>query len=235
MVPQNLERYKSGEFSDWITSEFESELLEIEISGIEEINFAKLNERAGDNHVNDDLDVRLLFTSLSTLNPELARDPRLWTTLCHLYALPYIRFRNPKIFTDEGPDLLQLILSRFFVVGGHRGFERTNSLARLWWFGHIARRTGLDFNEAVYALTENTGHRADMIERPTVAVCSNYMSAMVGVLVEAKKNKDDFFDSRDAYRAMLMAVFELAGRKFFPAVEIDAIKDDIKFQISKNR
>lgn len=227
---ENIERYKTGDFSKWIEHEHEADLFEIEIKEIDTFDFHDLNSPVG-KVIDDNRDVKLLFLKLHNLSPDLARDARLWATLCHVYALPYIRKRNPKLFTANGEELTKLILSRFFIVEGGRGYERTNALARLWWYGFIAKKTGIDFDKAVSALVENTGNRADIVERPGIAACGNYMTAITQVLVDARESNSTYFNNRERYRPMLMAVFETAGRKFFPSMETSVIKNCILEQI----
>lgn len=233
-IANNLELYKSGEFSQWLESEHESEFIEIDVDGVHSIDFEGLNRREGD-RVSDDLDVQLFYPQLANLPPSLARDPRLWATFCHMNVLPYIRKRNPQILSGNNEQATNIIQSRFFITGGGRGYERTNALARLWWYGHIANKTGIEFERAVHALVEDTDHRATTIERPSLAVCGNYMKAMTEVLVSFKEKEDDFFNSRDAYRPMMKSVYEMAGRKFFPAMEVDEIKMRIEEQIQSHR
>jgi hypothetical protein len=229
-IQDNIERYRTGEFSEWLEHEYEADFFELDIPEIDSIDLQVLNDVEG-KVIDDDRDVKLLFLKLQDLSPALARDARLWTTLCHIYVLPYIRKRNPKLMTAAGDELTKLIVSRFFIVGGGRGYERTNALARLWWYGYIAKKTNVDFDKAVHALVENTGNRADIVERPGIAACGNYMTAMTQVLVEAKDNKSNYFNTRAKYRPMLMAVFETAGRKFFPSMEPASIKSRIEEQI----
>jgi len=233
-VPENLERYKSGDFSNWLETEYEDEFFEVDVPNIKNIDFELLNNRKGD-RVQDDVDVILFFKQLEGITPNLARDPRLWTTFCHMYALPYIRMRNPTMFEQDEDEAVNVIKSRFFITGGGRGFERTNSLARLWWYGYIAKRTDLDFDKAIHALVENTDHRASTIERPTLAICSSYMKAMTEVFIEHKEKDDKFFNSRESYRPMMMSVFEMAGRSFYPALKPLEIKAKIDDQISLHR
>ena len=231
-VPENIDRYKTGEFVKWINLEYESDLIEIDIPNVLEINFDLLNERKGD-RVQDDVDSKIFFKQLEGLPPNLARDPRLWATLCHLYVLPYIRMRNPVMFEEDLDDVTKVIQSRFFIVGGARGFERTNSLARLWWYGYICKKANLDFDKSVNALLEKTDIRASTIERPNIAVCTNYLSAITQVLIEFKEKEDNFFNSR-VYRPMFKSVFEMAGRSFFPSLDPSEIKLKIEAQILKH-
>jgi len=233
-ISENIERYKTGDFAQWIELEHEADLFELDIPEIDAVDFLDLNSATG-NAIDDDRDVKLLFLKLQNLSPALARDARLWVTLCHIYALPYIRKRNPKLLTLSGEELIKLISSRFFIVDGGRGYERTNALARLWWYGYIAKKTGVDFDKAVHALVENTGNRADIVERPGIAACGNYMTAMTQVLVDAKESKSTYFNNREKYRPMLMAVFETAGRKFFPSMETSVIKNSILEQIKLHK
>ena len=232
-VPDNIDRYRTGEFLTWTNLEYESDFIEIDIPDVLEINFDLLNERKGE-RVQDDVDSKIFFKQLESLPPNLARDPRLWATLCHLYVLPYIRMRNPDIFEEDLDEVTKVIQSRFFIVGGARGFERTNSLARLWWYGYICKKANLDFDKSVYALLKKTDIRASTIERPNLAVCSNYLSAITQVLIEYKESDDDFFNSR-VYRLMFKSIFEIAGRSFFPSLDPSEIKLKIEGQILKYR
>ena len=38
-VPENLERYKSGDFSNWLETEYEDEFFEVDVPNIKNIDF----------------------------------------------------------------------------------------------------------------------------------------------------------------------------------------------------
>jgi hypothetical protein len=158
--------------------------------------------------------------------PELAKDERIWATLCHVHCLPYVRARNHKfINTADGQERIKFIGSRFFLTDLNRGAERTNSLSRLWWFGHctsqVAEQLGLSFEDCLEAQLRDTGFRADTIERPEVMSSRKIRSAVLKSALEDAGSGNHFWSSknRDLYRPVMAKITEQATRIFFPSTE----------------
>ena len=108
------------------------------IKGTESIaqSFFSLNDRKGGD--SDAENSYIVFDALKGLNPNLARDERIWVYLTHFHCLDFTRKRwlDPG-WSDE--KLIAGIRAHFFARGS-RGFERNNSIASLWWWAFLASR-----------------------------------------------------------------------------------------------
>ena len=233
LIKTNAESYKTKDFLWTLEPEHAQNFIEIDapwfsLEGINQLN----NVASG--MVTDALDAKILFESLREMPPVLARDERLWTTLCHLYAQPYIRARHKAAFPDDVSDeFVNGVVSRYF-ADNPRAFERTNALARLWWFGFIASRADLDFEKALDVLLSYTDFRASIIERPLVFCSQKIFDAVLSVAMEHKKAGDDLYLDRSRYRPLLGELTEAGGRIFFPTMKkeklIAWIEDHIPVQ-----
>ncbi len=82
----------------------------------------------------DSENVRLIHSWLGHLTPVQASDPRLWACLTHSAYIRYTAVRWP---IDADADVLRRIRERYFVEGEGLASITRNSIARLWWFGHL--------------------------------------------------------------------------------------------------
>ena len=82
----------------------------------------------------DSENVRLVHTWLAHLTPVQASDARLWTYLTHSVYATYTAARWPIAADTE---VVSRIRERYFVEGESLASITRNSIARLWWFGHL--------------------------------------------------------------------------------------------------
>jgi hypothetical protein len=82
----------------------------------------------------DSENVRLVHAWLAHLTPVQASDARLWTYLTHSVYTAYTAARWPIAADTE---VLRRIRERYFVEGEGLASITRNSIARLWWFGHL--------------------------------------------------------------------------------------------------
>lgn len=80
--------------------------------------------------------VRRVHRWLVNLTPVAGSEPRLWTCLTHSTYAGYTALRWP---IDPKGNVTDLIRSRYFLAGGGLESITRNSIARLWWFGHLTR------------------------------------------------------------------------------------------------
>lgn len=229
-ISKNTSEYLSGDFQSTLDPENGHNYFMVEAPWFDEKVLKTLNGVAGGkkDDVDDVRDTRLLYSSMKGMPPALARDARVWATLTHTHCLSYVRDRNWKFLSGVSPiEIQKNIKSRFFIEN-IRSFERTNALARLWWFGHIAESTGLPFDEAVDVLLAYTDFRAATVERPEVFVHREIRAAVVDLAIAKKKEGDEFFRNRDRYRPLFTAVTERAARVFFPTMEHKAVVQSLR-------
>lgn len=230
-IPEHTDAYLNGDFSWTLDPENGLNIREIDAPWFNAEDLQKLNTVfTKDAEVDDPRDALILYSALKDLPPELAKDERIWTTLCHVYCLNYVRARN-KRFISVADDLERhkAIQSRFFLVDMNRGAERTNSLSRLWWFGHctaqVAQQLGIDFEAALEVQLRDTGFRADTIERPEVMASKRIRAAVLNSAFLQSKSEEQFWiaKNRPLYRPVMTRITERATRIFFPSINQSAL------------
>lgn len=76
-----------------------------------------------------------IMSSLANISPAIASNEKFWAGLCIGYAWDYIRVRWKKKLGLHPTG--EAILTRYFFNFGVRRSLTRNSLARLWWIGHL--------------------------------------------------------------------------------------------------
>jgi hypothetical protein len=236
-ISKNIDIYQNGNF-DWTLSEENGQhYFEINAPWLNEAELWALNNIVGDqvDQINEARDSSIVFNALKNLPPDVARDPRIWTTLCHTHCMQYIRRRNHKfIYSSESELASKNIKSRFFIEGV-RSYERTNGLARLWWYGYIVEQTKLPFESALETQLGNTDFRANTIERPEVFSHKEIRTALIEVALNLKNTGDFFYKNKEEYRAVFRDINERATRIFFPAVSNEQLVKFVKSGIDSVR
>ena len=236
-IEENLSHYRSGNFSWTLDPENESNLYELDVTWFDEEGIQALNEISGSSidQVADARDAKVLYKALSGMPSELARDGRIWATLCHTHCAEYVRKRNYKfIYASKNEDSVKAIKSRYFIEN-IRSFERTNGLARLWWFGRLVDQTGLSFEEAMETQLSYTDFRAGTLERPEVFSHKEIRSAVLDVAMTHKAAGDEFFRHRETYRPLFGDITERATRIFFPAMSHDHLTNFVEQRLTRLR
>jgi hypothetical protein len=221
-IAKNKEKYLSGDFLYSLEAENGENFFTLQVSWLDEKALQSLNAVAGGakDEVNDARDANVLYSALKGMPPFLARDPRIWATLTHTYCIKYVRDRNWKfVSVADEEEFVKNIKSRFFIENSSRAFERTNAIARLWWFGYIAETTGLPFQDAVDVLLSYTDFRAATVERPDIFVHREIRAAVVDLAIAKTKAGDPFYTDRARYRHLFKEVTERAARVFFPTMD----------------
>jgi hypothetical protein len=83
---------------------------------------------------NDEENVERIHRWLGHLTPVQASDPRLWVCLTHTRYADYTAARWP---VESGSNVSTVIRERYFMEGEGLASITRNSIARLWWFGHL--------------------------------------------------------------------------------------------------
>ena len=121
-VEDNLERYRSGDFAEKLSTH---KLLSVQ-DDFSTSFFASLKKT---NNVADDYDNAILLWDNLRITPRLAREARLWCYLTHTHGLEYCRARYPL---DKGHESdVKNIRAHFLVTNELRGIDRDNALSRL--------------------------------------------------------------------------------------------------------
>jgi hypothetical protein len=236
-VEENFGFYRSGNFV-WATEADNGEnFYELDAPWMDESALLALNGISDGqlDEVADARDSKALYNALKSMPPEVARDARVWTTLCHTHCLEYIRKRNHKfLFSIDKEEATRVIKSRFFIENASRSYERTNGLARLWWYGYLVQQTGLDFEKAIDTQLTYTDFRASTVERPLVFSHKEIRSALLDVAIKHRESGDDFFKNRTVFREVVKDLNIRATRIFFPAMPHEVLTNFVEQRLSKN-
>ncbi len=162
-VRANLDRYRTGGFSDLIDAGWrQKELLSYDVSELKSLTGNSKDD------LNDSL---VLYQELNKLPARLATHMNVWIPLIHTELLDYTRKRWLRLKgTDD--ELISDISTHIF-KGGITGYRDDNSAARLWWSGYIGNAiAGKDSKEEIERilnpLMRTTDTRQAVFERPGI-------------------------------------------------------------------
>ena len=222
-VPQNLERYKSGDFT---SLKLDEHIKEIADTNFHENVFLKLEPIPGGK--NDAKNALIVVQSLEGLTPYLARDERIWVHLTHFAGLEYTRKRWLNLKGKDDDRLIKDIRLHFF-ARGNRGFERNNSLSCLWWWAEVASRfKDTPFDKTLDAFLRYTDVRAQIIERPTMSRNENIFIAIMSVITKRifdDPNPDFFSRSPGIYREWFKDINKQGGLRLLASLPLKDLKN----------
>lgn len=222
-VPDNLDLYRSGSFSNLAIDD--ALWFELDV----EINEEKLSEiglpKGPDLYEVDNCIT--LYEAFKNLSPYEARDERLWAYYVHTSLLEYSRKRWPIPSNDE--DAIKQIRSHFF-ARDKRQVERDNAASRLWWMAHLcARVPEIDLATALEAFLYKSDVRANLIERPTTSQSTELFGAILAKLITSYRGKRILFD-RKHFRPLMAELNSVGGYKLidcFNSSQADNLVDRV--------
>ncbi len=222
-IGDNIDRYRSGDFSDLDLDS--SQHLELPVDtnddALKNLKFPKGEE---DYEVDNCVAVHDYLVRLA---PYDARDERLWVYLAHTIFLQYGRARWPIPNDDE--KAIAHIATHFF-ARTNRQVERDNLVSRLWWMAHLCTRVvGVSQRTALEAFLFRADVRANIIERPTVAQSTNVFSVILKGLIQSAAGKKALFE-RTAFRKIMMELNSIGGFRLLdalPEAELNKIFVDV--------
>ena len=93
-----------------------------------------------------------IYRMLPDLAPVQARDPRLWTRLCHEEFWEYMRLRwDASKHASDTARQARYIQSHYFIAQAQSRALLRNGIARLWWYAHLTHDLS---REKPFELTE---------------------------------------------------------------------------------
>lgn len=212
-VETNLDRYRSGDFSE----------LDVDTSMSFELNADVDSDVLGSFSVGveeskgDVANALKMHTAFSSITPYEARDERLWVYYAHTTGLPYGRTRWPIPADDEAA--AKHVRQHFFAKE-KRQVERDNALSRLWWISHLcARVEGLTLEQALDAFLFKTDVRANLIERPTSSQTASVFSAVINKLHESFQGDQALFE-RTRFRSLMRGINAVGGYRLLEFLEM---------------
>lgn len=218
-VAANLDRYRSGDFSDMMaTGEWSIELnLDVDLSPLADLDPANKSEAEIANS-------RLVWKALSGLTPTLACEEGIWTRLTHVECLDFSRAR----WLDANSENEGLIgdVEKHFFAPGLTARRDDNAISRLWWNAYIAHIAipgpGL---EALEMILKRADVRLNLVERSLTAS----RPALAAGIVRVMRRQDWLTGREDNFRSFMKTLNRLGGGVVFesmPEADVDAFMDD---------
>lgn len=224
-VPENLDRYRNGDFKYLISDPTFHR--EVDIVAPKTVKL-----KASANAQKDARNALRLWKKYSHFTPVDARDSRIWTLLSHTDFLDYSRARYPIPKDDK--EAVKSIRLHFFASTA-RGLERDHAVSRLWWSAFMASRVkNLEVKQALDTFLYKLDVRANLAERSTMAQCHNLFSAWIEVLHENKSTKKEEFFSRNVYRSALKDLNALGGYILLDSLDAATLKATVKNALTNN-
>lgn len=200
-VPENLERYVSGDFSDLAKQygwAIETTTVQFHADKLADL---KGGPTTPEGEVHNSL---VVHEALHGLRPSLAREERVWVRLCHLEGLEYARSRwlhNVK------PDNLERQVRTHFFAETLNRVRDDNALGRLWWNAEIARIASPgDVRHGLEMLLKSADIRQSLIERSRTGGRPTLLRAIIATLAS-----DPWLTSSEAHFREFMKVLNRDG------------------------
>jgi Family of unknown function (DUF6339) len=194
-VPNNLDRYRSGDFKYLL----EDSGLFVNITfNIDEEAISQVSAISGSaNEVDTCVAVWNLLPGLTDV---MAREERMWARLTHIELLDYSRARWS--IPDDNDAAVSHIRAHFFAKGS-RGLERNNAISRLWWMSAICSKVNdLDLRKALEAFLYQSDVRANIIERPSTSQNPEVLSSIIKAL-DKSLSSDKALHERSMFRGVM--------------------------------
>ena len=206
-VRANLERYRTGDFSDLVDPGWrQKELLSHDDSVFESLS--------GDSK--DDLnDSLVLYLALRELPARLATNMNVWVPLIHTELLDYARKRWLKL--DGTDDQLVASINTHIFKGGIGGYRDDNAAGRLWWTGFIGNViTGNDGKKEIEKILtpfmRTTDTRSNVIERSGIFSERGLARNISEYLAEGKLEN---FDNQQIFRNFMISINIRSNGRYF--------------------
>jgi hypothetical protein len=219
-VAANIDRYRSGDFTDMVaTGDWSIELnLDVDLSPLADLDPSNKSDAEIANS-------RLVWKALHGLTPTLACEEGIWARLTHVECLDFARTR----WLDVNKDAEGMIkdVEKHFFAPGLLGRRDDNALSRLWWNAYIANLAipgaGL---EALDMILKRADFRLNLVERSLTA--SRPVLA-AGIVRTIKREEKWMTAHEDNFRAFMKTLNRLGGGMVFesmPATDVDAFMND---------
>ena len=214
-IEYNLENYRTGNF-DYLRND-SANYIEI-LHEVDNLNFSKIQCTEIDHKEVENC--IMLYDFMHNLSRYHARDERLWVYLVHTDLLDYSRKRWP---IPENDELAIKHIRTHFFVNGARGFERDNTVARLWWMAFLCNRVqGIPIQDVLTCLLYKSDVRANIIERPTTSLNKNLFNSVIKKLHTSYIGDKSLFE-RDKFRSLMKEINLLGGVKLLSSLEEKAM------------
>jgi len=205
-VPDNLERYRDGDFND----------LARENGWAIDTTFARWDPKIVDRldptaeaeaEISNSL---LIYNSFKGMTPALAREERLWTRLCHVEFVGFARTRWLR-----NPDHLQRDVENHFFGSTLPRCRDDNAIGRLWWNGYVASLAFPDdLERGLRLLLSRANIRLQVIDRADTAFRTPLVRAVLFML----EAEPWLHETDDAIANFMYELNKRSGSKVFEAM-----------------
>lgn len=219
-IPENLERYHSGDFKDlsqengWAV---ESKLVQVDYDALSEMSGDVRSAEA------DVRNSRIVHAALTGMTPAVAADERIWVRLTHVECLEYSR--NRWLRGASGETLKKAVDLHMF-ARGRTGVRDDNALSRLWWNMHIASIADPgDPAGALELIVKRADVRLTFVERPTSAA----RGALARAVLRGMRRDTWLLSSEESFRSFMIVLNRNGGGVLFEALSdgtADTFVDD---------
>ena len=205
-IPENIERYCSGDFldlkekGDW---SIPLSSLEVDLDLLSNLDpRLKCPEAEIENSL-------AVWNALHKLTPALACEDRIWTRLSHIECLDYSRKRWTKGADDK--NIIRDIRNHFFSPSLD-SCRDDHSISRLWWNAKIAKDLcPNDQRNALKMLLKSADIRSNLVENPGAFSRNIVGSAIIRIM----QNDAWVTDSESNFRGFMKVVNRLGGGILF--------------------
>lgn len=197
-VEVNLERYRSGSFTDltWAPGWSIELTLQVDLEPLVKLDFSAGIET-------DIANSLLVWDVLGKLPPALACENRIWTRLTHVECLEYSRARWIEgVSEDKLPESIR----KHFFADTQTRYRDDNAISRLWWNAYIANLVYPgDFEKALRQILKTADVRSNFIERPWITSRPKLAKAIITAMLEdswvtvKEQNYRDFMKNINRY------------------------------------
>jgi hypothetical protein len=204
-VDANIERYRSGDFSDLSVQYGWNSVLSEEM---DPAPFSLLvGEKGVDAEVNNAL---LVWKALGHVPASLATEDRIWTRLCHVEGLAYSKARWLDL-SKADEELAKQVRDHFFGKTLTR-YRDDNAISRLWWNAYIAWLAMPDNHElALKTICEKADIRSNLVERTQIfsrpEICASFLRHIIA--------NDWVREKEENWRAYFRSVNKFGGGMLF--------------------
>jgi len=218
-ITGNIERYRSGDFSDMMaTGEWSIELdLDVDLSPLAGLDASGKPEAEIGNS-------RLVWKALSGLTPTLACEEGIWTRLTHVECLGFARARWLRADMDD--ETVVKTVEEHFFAPGLTARRDDNAISRLWWNAYVAHSaTPGPTLESLDMILKKADIRSNIVERSATAS----RPALTAGIVRIMRRTEWVARHEDNFRSFMKPLNRLGGGMVFeclPEADVDAFMDD---------
>lgn len=207
-LSDNVDRYRSGDFDDLVsTGDWSIELnLDVDLAPLFGLDASGTPEAEIANS-------RLVWKALHNLTPTLACEEGIWTRLTHIECLGFARARWLKPEMDN--DAIKKAVADHFFAPTLTSRRDDNAVSRLWWNAYVAHLAapGSDLR-ALDLILKKADIRSNFVERSLTASRPPLAAGIVRIM----QREAWVTDREENFRAFMRTLNRLGGGMVFESM-----------------